>query len=296
MCPDGLIWQPTPGTSFYWNLTPNISTSTVLTAVETYHAQVLDLDLFYVTPEIVEMIHSMNRTLICYIDTAYEDYRPDAYMFPASVLGNDLDGWQGERWVDITSPIVRGIMQDRLQKAVALGCDAIEWDDVDAWENGNGLGLGPNDQLNFNLFLANITHAANLSAGLKNDIDQIYVLDDYFDWALDEQCWQYSECNTLQPFIYKDKAVFGAEYKGTASKICNGLNGMNYSFIRTDLNVDGTYLIPCCQYENPPCPLKPYRCARPPGDYPIYPEDTTAGALRTTVSLFALFLSLFIML
>lgn len=30
------------------------------------------------------------------------------------------------KWVDIQSPIVRQIMVDRLQMAVALGCDGIE--------------------------------------------------------------------------------------------------------------------------------------------------------------------------
>lgn len=47
---------------------------------------------------------------------------------------------------------------------------------MDAYANDNGLHLGPNDQLNFNLYLANITHAAGLSVGLKNDLDQVLFL------------------------------------------------------------------------------------------------------------------------
>jgi hypothetical protein len=58
---------------------------------------VFDLDVWYITPDIVDFIHSLNLTLICYIDTAYEDYRPDAYEFPPDVLGHDLDGWPGEK-------------------------------------------------------------------------------------------------------------------------------------------------------------------------------------------------------
>eukprot|EP00026_Physarum_polycephalum_P011499 Phypoly_transcript_11729.p1 GENE.Phypoly_transcript_11729~~Phypoly_transcript_11729.p1 ORF type:complete len:251 (+),score=27.31 Phypoly_transcript_11729:368-1120(+) len=221
----------------------------------------------------VDLIHATNRTLICYIDTAYEPFRNDSYKFVPSVLGKDMDGWPGQKWVDIQSPIVRQIMVDRLAMAVELGCDGIEWDDVDAYANNNGFDLGPNDQLNFNLFLANITHSANLSAGLKNDIGQIYILDDYFDWALDEQCYQYKECNTLLPFIGQHKAVFGAEYKGNAKKICKNLNNMGFSFLRTDLNVDAGSMVPCCQFAVPPCPLRDSWCALPPGDYPVYPDD-----------------------
>ena len=121
---------------------------------------------------------------------------------------------------------------------------------------------------------------------------QIYILDDYFDWALDEQCYQYKECDTLKPFLaqvhtfypsricsyplttaQQNKAVFGAEYKGNSKKVCNALNNMGYSFIRTDLNVDATSLVPCCSYANPPCPLKPAYCVPPPADYPVYPDD-----------------------
>ena len=37
-------------------------------------------------------------------------------------------------------------------------------------------------------------------------------LADSFDWALDEQCFQYVECYLLTPFIQAHKAVFEVEY------------------------------------------------------------------------------------
>ncbi|MFC4332136.1 endo alpha-1,4 polygalactosaminidase [Streptomyces andamanensis] len=41
------------------------------------------------------------REVICYVSTgAWEDFRPDAGRFPASVLGEG-NGWKGERWFDI---------------------------------------------------------------------------------------------------------------------------------------------------------------------------------------------------
>lgn len=92
-CPSGTIYQPTTGTSFYWDLTNEVSTSSISNS----NAQVFDLDLFYLTHEIVSLIHSLNRTLICYIDTAYEPFRNDSYKFTSAVLGKGMDGWPGQK-------------------------------------------------------------------------------------------------------------------------------------------------------------------------------------------------------
>ena len=37
--------------------------------------------------------------------------------------------------------------------------------------------------------------------GLKNDLDQVPQLLPYFDWALNEECMAYDECDLLAPFI-----------------------------------------------------------------------------------------------
>ena len=70
------------------------------------------------------------------------------------------------------------------------------------------------DQLAYNEWIANTAHSLGLSVGLKNDVDQTAQLEPYFDWALDEQCNQYSECGTEQVFTAANKAVFNAEYGG----------------------------------------------------------------------------------
>ena len=41
-------------------------------------------------------------------------------------------------------------------------------------------------------------HARGLSIGLKNDLDQVAALEPDFDWALNEQCFQYDECDRLR--------------------------------------------------------------------------------------------------
>jgi hypothetical protein len=56
--------------------------------------------------------------------------------------------------------------------------------------------------------------------GLKNDLDQIPALVDDFDFAVNEQCAQYEECDTLTPFIDADKAVFHVEYEMKTDDFC----------------------------------------------------------------------------
>ena len=52
-----------------------------------------------------------------------------------------------------------------------------------------------------------------LSVGLKNDRDQADALQPYFDFGIEEECWQNAECGAVQswPAQY-GKAVFDVEY------------------------------------------------------------------------------------
>ena len=48
--------------------------------------------------------------------------------------------------------------------------------------------------------------------GLKNALDQVPALVGSFDFAVNEQCFEYDECDALQPFLEAGKPVFNAEY------------------------------------------------------------------------------------
>jgi len=52
---------------------------------------------------------------------------------------------------------------------------------------------------------------------MKNDLEQIPDLISYFDWELNEQCFQYNECDQLLPFIQAGKPVFNIEYQAIRS-------------------------------------------------------------------------------
>jgi len=214
-----------------------------------------DIDLFDNDASTIASLHAQGRAVICYFSTQYENWRPDAGDFTSAVLGANLDDWPGEKYVDITSTVVRNIMTARLDLAVSKGCDGVEPDNVDEYENNNGLGITAAEQLDFNKFIAQQAHARGLSVGLKNDLDQVNSLVSYFDWALDEQCNQYSECDTLKPFVSAGKAVFGVEYKGSVSSFCPKMVTDDFSWLLKDMDLDAT-VTPCCTYAPGGCAAK----------------------------------------
>ena len=80
--------------------------------------------------------------------------------------------------------------------------------------------------------------------GLKNDLEQIPQLVESFDWALDEQCWEYAECELLEPFVARGRAVFGVEYVGDPAVFCPPLNAMGYSWLKKQLDL-GPWRVDC---------------------------------------------------
>lgn len=237
VCPAGSHYQPGPGTSWQWQLSGNIDTS--------FNVQVYDIDMFGASASLITQLHNAGRAVICYIDTAYEPGRPDSNQFTSAVLGTGIDGWPGQKWVDIRSPIVRNIMTSRIAQAAAKGCDAVEMDDVDAYTNSPGFPLTAADQIDFNSFLATTAHAYDLGIGLKNDLDQIPQLASKFDFAVNEQCYQYGECASLSTFINQGKAVFGVEYEIATSQFCNSANSAKYSWLKKGLDLDAPQT-QCC--------------------------------------------------
>ena len=118
---------------------------------------------------------------------------------------------------------------------------------MDGYTNSTGFLLTADDQLVFNRFLATAAHARGLSVGLKNDLDQVPQLVGDFDWALDEQCYEYDECDALLPFVAAGKAVFGVEYIGDPAVFCPVLNGLGYSWLKKNLDLDA-WRVDCHDY------------------------------------------------
>lgn len=210
----GAIWVPEPTTTWQWQLTTPVDV--------TVDAQMYDIDLFDNSAAVVASLHRRGSRVVCYFSAGtVEPDRADTGAFPASVIGNRVAGWPEERWLDIRRLDVLGpIVEQRLDLCKAKGFDGVEVDNVDGYTNRTGFPLTGADQLRFNRFLAAAAHARGLSIGLKNDVEQAAALEPDFDWALDEQCVEYDECELLQPFVAADKAVFEVEYGLDPARFC----------------------------------------------------------------------------
>jgi hypothetical protein len=226
-------WRPTPGTSWQWQLSGTLDTSV--------NAGVYDIDLFDNTPAQIATLHGLGRKVICYFDTAYEPGRPDSsQLYP--YRGNAVAGWPGQYWLDIRHPAVVSVMKARTALAEQKGCDAVEADDVDSRSNNPGFPITAEDQQGFIRTLAAEAHARGLSFALKNDLEEIPQLIGDVDFAINEECFQYSECNALAPFISANKAVFHVEYTAgdlaaRGATICPMANALNFDTLikHTDL-------------------------------------------------------------
>lgn len=125
---------------------------------------------------------------------------------------------------------------------------------MDGYTSGSDFSLTSQDQLDFNRLIAREAHARNLSVGLKNDLDQINDLVDNFDFTVNEQCFEFSECNLLSPFSNQGKAVLNAEYKeayitnpALRQTLCNDARTMKISTLFLPLALDDSFRYSCSE-------------------------------------------------
>jgi hypothetical protein len=217
--------------SWQWQLSGTIDLSVA--------ANVYDIDL-EASSSAVKALHAKGRKVVCYLSAgSFEDWRSDAGRFPAAVKGKALDGWPGERWLDVRQlGVLRPIMAARMDTCRAKGFDGVEADNVDAYDNDSGFPLTASHQLAYNKMLSSLAHARGLAIGLKNDLAQVSALQPYFDFAVNEQCAEYDECEALKPFLSARKAVFHAEYDVPLQQFCPQSQAMGLSSIRKRLDLD----------------------------------------------------------
>jgi hypothetical protein len=241
----GSWFTPPPGTSWQWQLSGTVNTG--------YNVDIYDIDLFDSSESLIQQLKTAGRRVICYFSAgSFEAWRADSAAFAATDKGNTIDGWADERWLDIRSENVHNIINSRLDLALQKGCDGVEPDNMDGYLNDSGFNLNASDQLAFNRLVANEAHIRGLSVGLKNDLDQIRDLIDYFDFAVNEQCFEFSECDTLASFTQAGKAVLSAEYKqayvndqNTRNTLCNEAQRLQFSTLVLPLDLDDAFRYSC---------------------------------------------------
>ncbi len=236
---------PPPLTTWQWQLQEVVNTS--------YQVDIYDIDLFDSPITLIEQLQASGARVICYFSAgSFEGFRSDSSQFSGSDLGNTLSGFEDERWLDIRSANVRSIMELRMDLAQQKGCDGVEPDNMDGYVNDSGFSLTAEDQLSFNRLIAAGAHSRNLSVGLKNDMDQIEQLVDDFDFSVNEQCFEFSECDLLAPFISAGKAVLNAEYlqvyvddESTRDALCTDSLDRQFSTLVLPLKLDDEFRYSC---------------------------------------------------
>lgn len=178
----------------------------------------------------VRAIHQNKAKAICYVDAGTaENFRPDYQDYVdfddshgGALFGKPVSKFADEFWLNINNDVgqrdfILSKVSSRLDRCVANKFDAVEFDNVDAWENKTGLKISADTQLVFNSSLANLAHSKGLTVGLKNDLGQLSELKPYFDFAINEQCFQFDECDFPAPGLpdwsASGKAVFNVEYR-----------------------------------------------------------------------------------
>ncbi|KAF2726311.1 glycoside hydrolase family 114 protein [Polychaeton citri CBS 116435] len=244
--PAAAWWKPTAGTTW------QIILSQPYAAPYPSDRLALDGDLFDNDAAVWADIKAAGHKTICYFSAgSYEEWRDDADQFPAADLGDNLDDWPGERWVNTRSTKIRDIMKKRLDLAVKVGCDAVDPDNVDAYNNGGGgFDLTQADAIDYVKFLATEGHKRGLAVGLKNAGEIISSVISSVDFQVNEQCLEFTECPTFKPFIDANKPVFEIEYKkGTPSqtavdRICKDKTRKGFSTLIKHLDL-GSWYIAC---------------------------------------------------
>jgi hypothetical protein len=168
---------------------------------------IYDVDGFLTTAAQVHASHSSwqaatlpHPKLICYIDMAWEDYRPDASpgeVFPADTLGNIYYGYPDERWVDFRQlDALKPMLDERLQMCARKGFDAVELDDIDSFDppSTTGFHLTPGDAQNFLAYAFNEIHRLGMTGLWKNSPYLSWWARNYADGAVVEECYISSQC------------------------------------------------------------------------------------------------------
>jgi endo-alpha-1,4-polygalactosaminidase (GH114 family) len=236
----GTYWKPVAGTP--WQIVLQYALNDTSVDVPVY-----DIDLFTNPKSTIDNLHSMNRSVICYFSAgSYEDFRPDSSNFTKDDYAKPLKGWPGEYWLNTNSSNVRSIMSSRLALAASKGCDGVDPDNVDGYDNDSGIDLTTDTAINYLTFLTIEAHALNMSIGLKNAGAIVNATVEMLQWEVNEQCGQYGECEDFRPFIDAGKPVFRIEYPNSTPKvstatvqsICNNTEAEGFSTVIKNMSLD----------------------------------------------------------
>ncbi|MFD0822334.1 endo alpha-1,4 polygalactosaminidase [Micromonospora zhanjiangensis] len=149
------------------------------------------------------------------------------------------------RWLDVRRwDVLEPVLTDRLRLCRGKGFDGVAFGRVDGWAYRTGFPLTFDDGLAFNRRLAALAHSLSLSAGLVDDLPQVAALQPDFDFAVNQECVRYRQCDRLQPFAGAGKPVLHVEYTGRTAEFCTTSLGYGFASMRKDRTL-GVWRQPC---------------------------------------------------
>ena len=226
----GHCWYPphldATGHPMRWDWQIGLVTPLQRTGV--HAVDIYDIDGFLTTPAEVRALHTRwqaatlpHPKAICYLDLAWEDYRPDGtpgQVFPAAALGNIYFGYPQERWVDFRQlDALKPMLDERIRMCAAKGFDAVELDDIDSFDppSTTGFHLTPGDAQNYLAYAFNEIHRYGMTGLWKNSPLLSWWGRRYTDGAVVEECYRYQQCFASQ---MRGSSQYGITCTGLAGK------------------------------------------------------------------------------
>ena len=201
------------------------------------HPTVFDIDGFDNDAATVTALHNVGARVICYVEVGgLEPDRPDTASFPAVSIGNPVDGYPDERYLDIRSADVLRLILARVEMCAAKGFDAVEPDLDDTFAADTGFALTQKNSIDFDTAVAERAHELGMSIALKNGDDPAFTeaMQPVVDFALVEQCFEFDSCAAYRVFVDAGKAVLEVEYNLQPDQFCPQAAALSFSAVLHD--------------------------------------------------------------
>jgi hypothetical protein len=203
---------------------------------QTTNQKIVELDIDE-NPASIRAARAAGHLTVCYFSVGtLEPFRPDCQAnrtaWQAVAVG-EMTHWD-EEWLDITKlQAIQRLMLPRFQRAAAQGCDAVEPDNIDCYDNSAcWKKIRPKiteaeakaHQLTFNRWQTGAAHSLGLAIAMKNAVGIIPQLHGCYDFTINEQCQKYKECEDVAKYFSKrGKAALQVEYtEGKPGQWCAG--------------------------------------------------------------------------
>ena len=204
-------------------------------------------DLFYLDaeqqdPDDLATLRAQGAHYLCYLSAgSLEAFRDDADEFPARAIGNALENFPREHWLDVRDSAVRDLMAKRVTALAAAGCAGVPPSSLAVHAADTGFDLSLTDALDYARWLAERIHAAGMSAGLTGPSALTTELWPTFDFGLAIGCVNGSGCTEYAPFASARKTVLHLEVGDEANAVglCNAAKALGFDALVSDAGFTG---------------------------------------------------------